>query len=86
MADASYKQSLILIERYQNKVSAKAHEILNKYDPLLLKAKGEEKTAMETQANQEISNMVEKETADTLGKVLFQLSLIMKNSYARSDA
>lgn len=86
MADASYKQSLILIERYQNKVAAKAHALLNKYDPMLAKAKEDEKTALEEKANQEMSDMVEKETADTLSKVLFQLSLIMKNSYARSDA
>lgn len=30
--------------------------------------------------------MVQKETTDTLDKVLYELSMNMKNAYARSDA
>ena len=33
-----------------------------------------------------IAQMLKKETADTLDKVLYELSGLMKNAYARSDA
>ena len=38
------------------------------------------------QANTEIAAMLQKETDDTLDKVLFELSSQMKNAYSRSDA
>ena len=41
--------------------------------------------ALET-ANQQIADMLKRETADTLDKVLFELSSQMRNSYSRSDA
>lgn len=84
MADASYKQSLFHIERYQLKVMSKSHEIINKYNDLL--EKSGDKLSLRHQANEEISKMVQKETVDTLNKVLFELSSNMKNAYSRSDA
>ena len=38
------------------------------------------------EANRSIAKMLQKETADTLDKVLFELSGQMKNAYSRSDA
>ena len=38
MADASYSRSLIHVERVQERVAAKSHELLNRYDALLEKA------------------------------------------------
>ena len=38
------------------------------------------------QANQEMADILRKETGNTLSKVLYELSNQMKNSYARSDA
>ena len=84
MADASYKQSLIHIERYQLKVASRSHEIINKYNDLL--EKSEDKTSLRHQANEEIAAMLKEETSDTLNKVLFELSSNMKNAYSRSDA
>lgn len=87
MADASFKQSRNLIERYQNKVAAKAHEIIHQTDALLAKEETEQrKKEIRTQANQVIADMVKEAADETLGKVLFELSSIMKNAYARSDA
>ena len=87
MADASFKQSRNLIERYQNKVAAKAHEIIHQTDALLEKEETEQrKKEIRTQANQAIADMVKEAADETLGKVLFELSSIMKNAYARSDA
>lgn len=87
MADASFKQSRNLIERYQNKVAAKAHEILKETDALLANENEEDKKVqIRTKANQKIADMVKEAANETLGKVLFELSSNMKNAYARSDA
>lgn len=89
MADASYSHSLIFIERYQENVAAKSHQILDKYDVLLAKNKNEsEQTLIEIRqaANQEVADMAKAESAKVLDQVLYELSNQMKNSYARSDA
>lgn len=87
MADASYKGSVFHIERYREYVMAKGHVLLNHYDTLLEKETDPEKRlALKKEANCAISDMVKKETSDTLDKVLFELSSQMKNSYSRSDA
>lgn len=87
MADASFKQSRNLIERYQNKVAAKAHEILKETDALLANEnEKDKKIQIRTKANQKIADMVKEAADETLGKVLFELSSNMKNAYARSDA
>lgn len=87
MADASYKQSKNWIERYQNQVGARSHQILCETDALLAKEKDEEKKkTIRMEANQKIADMAKEETNRVLDKVLFELSSIMKNAYARSDA
>ena len=76
MADASYSKSLFHIERYQETMLAKGHEVINRYDEQIEKEPDVGKrSALREQANQ-----------DTLSKVLYELSNQMKNSYARSDA
>ena len=87
MADASYKKSIFHIERYQEHVMAKAHQIINRYDDDLTKESDiAKRMQIKREANREIAKMVKKETSDTLSKVLYELSNQMKNSYARSDA
>ena len=136
MADASYAKSVFHIERYDEKVMSKAHEIIYRYDDLLeadrdlqietddkldkdlqIEAAGklDKNVKIETisklekddeyqnrqgelmneqqlgqklrqQANQETADMVKREASATLGKVLYELSNQMKNSYSRSDA
>lgn len=87
MSDASYKQSLIHIERYQLHVLSEAHHIINEYNKKLTK-ETDESTCMKLrlEANQKIADMVKEYTQDTLNKVLIELSNNMKNAYARSDA
>ena len=46
MADASYSKSVFHIERYQESIAAKSHELLNRYDTLL-----EQETDEETRKN-----------------------------------
>lgn len=87
MADASYNKSVFHIERYQEKVAAKSHEILNRYDGLLAQETGEEaRKKLQEEANEETAKMLREAAADTLDKVLYELSGQMKNAYARSDA
>lgn len=93
MADASYAKSVFHIERYDEKVMSKAHEIIYRYDDLLeadrdvqIDAVSKLGQKLRQQANQEMADMAMHAASDTLGKVLYELSNQMKNSYSRSDA
>ena len=93
MADASYAKSVFHIERYDEKVMSKAHEIIYRYDDLLGADREVQTDAvsklgqkLRQQANRETADMVRQAASDTLGKVLYELSNQMKNSYSRSDA
>ena len=87
MADASYRSSVFHIERYQESVMAKGHQLINQYDALLEKeADAVKRMALRQEANQAITDMLKKEASDTLNKVLYELSNQMKNAYSRSDA
>ena len=87
MADASYRTSIFHIERYQENVMAKGHALVNEYDKLLEQEQDPAKQMqLKAEANQKIAEMLKKETASTLDKVLYELSNQMKNAYSRSDA
>ena len=86
LANASYKTSLNLIERYQLKVHGKCHEIINRYDEELKNAKAGAAVKISEKANSETAKMVQEETRKVLNQVLKEASNVMKNSYARSDA
>lgn len=93
MADASYAKSVFHIERYDEKVMSKAHEIIYRYDDLLGADRDVQTDAvsklgqkLRQQANRETADMVRQAASDTLGKVLYELSNQMKYSYSRSDA
>ena len=87
MADASYRTSIFHIERYQESVMAKGHALINEYDELLEQEQDSAKQMqLKEEANQKIAEMLKKETASTLDKVLYELSNQMKNAYSRSDA
>ena len=87
MADGSYKKSIFHIERYQERVMSKAHELIYRYDALLEKERdAAARKALREEANDKMAEMLKKETSKTLGKVLFELSNQMKNAYSRSDA
>ncbi len=87
MTDASYDKSLFHMERYQESVMSKGHELINRYDSLLETETDETmRKVLKQEANQKIADMLKKETQDTLNKVLYELSNKMKNAYSRSDA
>lgn len=87
MADASYGKSIFHVERYQLAVQSKGHALIDQYDEKLRReTECAKRAALREQANQKIADMLKKETAGTLNKVLFELSSQMKNAYSRSDA
>ena len=87
MTDASYDKSLFHMERYQESVMSKGHELINRYDGLLESETDETmRKVLKQEANQKIADMLKKETQDTINKVLYELSNKMKNAYSRSDA
>ena len=75
------------IQVCQEKVAAKSHVILNHYDALLAQENDEGKCKkLQEEANEKTAQMLREAAADTLDKVLYELSGQMKNAYARSDA
>ena len=87
MADASYKKSIFHIERYQEHVLSKGHEIINRYDDIIQNETNTDRhLALKHEANLAVADMLKAATSETLGKVLYELSNEMKNAYSRSDA
>ena len=83
LADPHYNEAMVWVDRYQNKMAAKGHELINLYDKKFMEVK--DKKVLEI-ANEDICQIFKKETTDTLGKVLHTASLKMKNAFSRSDA
>lgn len=66
---------------------AKGHALIHQYDELLEQEQDPAKQMqLKAEANQKVAEMLKKETASTLDKVLYELSNQMKNAYSRSDA
>lgn len=84
LADAHFSNTTSAIDRYQNAVQTKGHQLIKKYDSLFTKDV-DPVTFCQT-ANQEIADMAKQHTDDLLDKVLFTASMGMKNSFSRSDA
>ena len=84
LSDPHYSEAMVWIDRYQNKMAAKGHEFLNKFDKQF--KEGNTKKGFLDEANNEIADFFKKETTNVLGKVLYTASLKMKNAYSRSDA
>ena len=87
MADASYNKSLFHLERYEEAVLSEARALVNQYDAkLAAEPDAASRAALREEANTAIAAMLQEKAADTLDKVLFELSSQMKNAYSRSDA
>lgn len=89
LADSGYKKCLNHIEHYQLTAGSKSHEILSRTEKKLSASGNLSDTEIRTileQANQETADMVREEASSALEHVLFEVSNLMKNQYARSDA
>ena len=78
MADASYRSSIFHIERYQEHVMSKGHELIGKYDELLEKEPDEVKRkSLRLEANEKIAQMLKNATQKTLDeKCLCEIGLL----------
>ncbi len=87
LADAHFGPCSMHIERYQQAVGARGHELIHKADEKV-REQGlsyEAATPLLTEANDEIADMLRTETDDVLGKVLEAASEGMKNGFSRTD-
>ena len=84
LADAHYSATSSAIERYQNAVQTKGHQIIKKYDSAF--NQNVDPVILCQTANQEIADMARQHTNDLLDKVLYTASMGMKNGFSRSDA
>ena len=82
LADSSYGQSIQHIERYQNAVAVKGRQIIREYDQKMASS-GD--YSLTEEANEKLCAMAKECSTDTLGKVLQEASLRMKNGYNRAD-
>ncbi|MDD7306528.1 MAG: C69 family dipeptidase [Peptoniphilaceae bacterium] len=87
LADSNYKQAMVEIERYSQKIMSKCHQIILKTDSYIEENNVSEEEIIELleKTNQKISDFVEEETNELLNKVLFIASNNMKNAFQRSD-
>lgn len=86
LCDAHFNKTAPHVERYQEAVVAKGHEILNKTDKKFLEEKGQvDVHALLEEANEEMAAYLEEHTTDLLDKVLYEASMGMKNGFALSD-
>ncbi len=86
LADAHYAQTIATIERYQNSLAEKNHEMLNRFDAEFKKANPSQVSEFLRECNEEIVSEARKKTEKLLSDVLYTASCNMKNSFARSDA
>ena len=87
MTDASYSKSLVHAERYELGVLSASRALIHQYDAkLIAEPDAGQRAALRVEANEAIAKALKARAADTLDKVLFELSSGMKNSFARSDA
>lgn len=85
LADARFRDNAAHIERYQEKVGARGHQMLRETDRAVADASGEELVRALEQANDRMACFLREQTDALLGKVLHTTSLSMRNGFAMSD-
>lgn len=88
MADASYQKSVFHVERYEEHVMSKGHELIHRYDALLEKeTDAAKRMQLKTGGKRKDRGYVKRGRQEIRWiRILFELSSQMKNSYSRSDA
>lgn len=82
LADPDYAGGIQVIDRYQNKMAAKAHEIINKYDQQMI---SDNDYSLIDKANQELSDNLKEIATEALNQILLVASKHMKCNYNRAD-
>ena len=88
LADSQFNHCSSHIERYQSAVAVAGYRVLREYDEKLRAEglSGEAAVKLLEEANEKIAGMTKEKTTDVLGKVLYEVSCLMKNGFSRSDA
>ena len=82
LADHSYNTCIQHIQRYQAKVMTEGRRLIREYDKRMMES-GD--FSLAEKANEELCKMAKEQTTYTLGKVLSEASVTMKNGYNRAD-
>ena len=82
LADHSYNSCIQHVQRYQSKVMTEGRRIIREYDRRMI---GSGDFSLAEKANEELCAMAKEQTTYTLGKVLYEASVTMKNGYNRAD-
>ena len=82
LSDPIHSTMIQDIERYQKKVAGKAREIINNYDQKMIETQD---YSLMKKANEEICQMVNKESKAILAKALAESSRNMRCNYNRAD-
>ena len=82
LADHNYATCIQLIERYHNAVFTEGRRIVREFDEKMT-ASGD--FTLTEKANEALAAMAKQQTTETLGKVLYDASVHMKNGYNRAD-
>ena len=82
LADHSYNTCIQHVQRYQAKVMTEGRRIIREYDRKMIES-GD--FSLTEKANEELCAMAKEQTTATLGKVLHEASVTMKNGYNRAD-
>lgn len=85
LADARFRDNAAHIERYQEKVGARGHQMLRETDRAVADASGEELVHVLELANEQMADFLREQTDALLGRVLHTTSLSMRNGFAMSD-
>lgn len=97
LADAHFHEVNHLIQRYQQAVVSKARAIVMATDAAVIKLLSPQRgdgevvenpqvQAMLEEANERISDLLQRETDDLLDKVLYEVSMHMHNAFSLDDA
>ena len=82
IADHSYNNCIQLVQRYQSAVMTKGRALVNEYDKRFIE---EGNVKLLEEANGKLAQMAKEQATSTLGKVLYEASVTMKNGYNRAD-
>lgn len=82
LVDPYFGSAIQLVERYQDAMLNKGHELINKFDKEFKETKD---LKVLEKANDAIAEMGKKETSKALRNVLHNASVHMKNGYNRAD-
>lgn len=82
LADPCYAATIQLIDRYQSAIATEGRRIINEYDRKMIE---QNDPKLLEEANEKLAEMAQKETTNTLNKVLLESSKHMKNGYNRAD-